>query len=145
MALEKLLANNLVQKKTVKRKRVGRWTGSGNGNYSGKGLKGQNARSGGGVGNLFEGGQTVFYRKLPKYKGIKPKLKNIEVVNLQDLNVFDEGVAVDKNLLKEKGLIRTTDSVVKILAKGKLEKKLTVTDDIELFSKSAQAILKKAA
>ena len=122
--------------------RKGRGIGSGNGKTAGKGHKGQNARSGGGVALGFEGGQMPLWRRLPK-RGFK-NVNRVEyaVVNVSDLNKFDEGTVVTSALLKEVGLIGKEYHGVKILGKGKLEKKLTV--QAAKFSKSAEEAIKNA-
>ena len=109
------------------RKRVGRGVGSGLGKTSGKGHKGQNARSGGGVRPGFEGGQLPLFRRLPK-RGFKNALfkTRYAVINLSDLDKFEEGAVVTPELLKEMGLIKNQLDGVKVLAKGTLTKKLTV-------------------
>lgn len=109
------------------RNRVGRGTGSGNGKTSGKGHKGQKARSGYSRKAGFEGGQLPLYRRLPK-RGFSNALFKCEyaVINLSDLNRFDEGTVVTPELLKETGLLKKQLSGVKVLGNGKLEKKLTV-------------------
>ncbi len=116
--------------------RRGRGIGSGNGKTAGKGHKGQNARSGGGVALGFEGGQMPLWRRLPK-RGFK-NVDRIEyaVVNLEDLNRFKEGTVVNSALLIEEGLITKEYCGVKVLARGKLEKKLTV--QANRFSKAAE-------
>ena len=115
--------------------RKGRGIGSGNGKTAGKGHKGQNARSGGGVALGFEGGQMPLWRRLPK-RGFK-NVNRVEyaVVNVEDLNRFKEGTVVNSALLKEAGLVGKEFSGVKVLGKGKLEVKLTV--QAAKFSKSA--------
>ena len=109
------------------RKRVGRGIGSGLGKTSGRGHKGQNARSGGGVRPGFEGGQLPLFRRLPK-RGFKNALFKVRyaVINLSDLDKFEEGAVVTPELLHEMGLIKQSLDGVKVLAKGKLTKKLTV-------------------
>jgi len=109
------------------RKRVGRGVGSGLGKTSGKGHKGQNARSGGGVRPGFEGGQLPLFRRLPK-RGFKNALfrTRYAVINLSDLEKFDEGAVVTPELLKEMGLIKKQLDGVKVLGNGTLTKKLTV-------------------
>ena len=116
--------------------RRGRGIGSGNGKTAGKGHKGQNARSGGGVALGFEGGQMPLWRRLPK-RGFK-NVNRVEyaVVNVSDLNRFKEGTVVNSALLKEAGLVGKEFSGVKVLGKGKLEVKLTV--QAAKFSKSAE-------
>lgn len=109
------------------RKRVGRGTGSGLGKTSGKGHKGQNARSGGGVRIGFEGGQLPLFRRLPKRGFSNAKFKiRYAVINLSDLEKFAEGTEVTPALLKEMGIVKNTLDGVKVLANGKLTKKLTV-------------------
>ena len=122
--------------------RKGRGIGSGNGKTAGKGHKGQNARSGGGVALGFEGGQMPLWRRLPK-RGFKNVNRVMyAVVNVEDLNKFDEGTVVNSALLKEVGLIGKEYDGVKVLGKGKLEKKLTV--QAAKFSKSAEEAIKNA-
>lgn len=109
------------------RKRVGRGTGSGLGKTSGKGHKGQNARSGGGVRVGFEGGQLPLFRRLPKRGFSNAKFKiRYAVINLSDLEKFAEGTEVTPALLKEMGIVKNTLDGVKVLGNGKLTKKLTV-------------------
>lgn len=112
---------------TFTRKRVGRGIGSGLGKTSGKGHKGQNARSGGGVRQGFEGGQLPLFRRLPK-RGFTNAMFKTEytVINLSDLNKFEDGATVSPELLKEMGLVRKQLDGVKVLGNGKLEKKLVV-------------------
>ena len=109
------------------RKRVGRGPGSGSGKTSGKGHKGQNARSGGGVRPGFEGGQLPLYRRLSKrgFNNYEFSI-NYATVNVGDLERFDEGTVVTKELLIETGLVRKELDGVKILGNGNLTKKLTV-------------------
>ena len=116
--------------------RKGRGIGSGNGKTAGKGHKGQNARSGGGVALGFEGGQMPLWRRLPK-RGFK-NVNRVEyaVVNVSDLNRFKEGTVVNPAMLKEAGLVGKEYCGVKVLGKGKLEVKLTV--QAAKFSKSAE-------
>lgn len=109
------------------RKRVGRGTGSGLGKTSGKGHKGQNARSGGGVRVGFEGGQLPLFRRLPKRGFSNAKFKiRYAVINLSDLDKFAEGTKVTPELLKEMGVIKNSLDGIKVLGNGKLTKKLTV-------------------
>jgi large subunit ribosomal protein L15 len=107
-------------------KRVGRGIGSGLGKTSGKGHKGQKARSGGGKGPAFEGGQTPLQRRLPKrgFKNINRKVW--AEVNLDRLNEFADGTEVTPELLITNGLIKKVYDGVKVLGRGELEKKLTV-------------------
>ena len=112
----------------VKGFRKGRGPGSGNGKTAGKGHKGQNARSGGGVRPGFEGGQLPLYRKLPK-RGFKNVLfgKQYTVVNVESFNKFNDGDVVDSALLLAKGIISDlAKDGLKVLGEGELTKKLTV-------------------
>lgn len=108
-------------------RRVGRGVGSGLGKTSGKGHKGQNARSGGGVGPTFEGGQLPLFKRLPK-RGFSNARFKVEyaVINLSDLNKFDNGAEITPDLLKEMGLVKNQLDGIKILGNGTLEKKLVV-------------------
>jgi len=116
--------------------RKGRGPGSGNGKTAGKGHKGQNARSGGGVRVGFEGGQFPLYRQLPK-RGFKNKFATVyAIVNVNSLNVFEEGTVVDAAALIEKGLVKKLYDGVKVLGRGELTKKLTVKATV--FSASAK-------
>ena len=109
------------------RNRVGRGTSSGNGKTSGKGHKGQKARSGYSRKAGFEGGQLPLYRRLPKRGFSNAKFKvEYAVVNLSDLNKFEEGTTVTPELLKETGIVKKQLSGIKVLGNGSLEKKLTV-------------------
>ena len=117
-------------------KRIGRGQGSGTGKTAGKGHKGQNARSGGGVAIGFEGGQTPAYKRFPKRGFTNFTRKEYAVVNVKDLNRFEEGVTVDTEALKAAGLVKKELDGVKILGEGDLEKTLTVK--VNKISKSAQ-------
>lgn len=119
-----------------KRKIVGRGPGSGLGKTSGKGHKGQNARSGGGVNPVFEGGQLPLYRRLPKrgFSNYEFKVR-YATINVEDLNIFEEGTLVTPALLKEVGLVKKQLDGIKVLGNGTLTKKLTV--QAHKFSKSA--------
>lgn len=109
------------------RKRVGRGAGSGLGKTSGKGHKGQNARSGGGVRAGFEGGQLPLFRRLSKRGFNNYNFRTVyAIVNVEDLNRFDDGTIVTKELLIESGLVKKELDGIKILGNGSLEKKLTV-------------------
>jgi large subunit ribosomal protein L15 len=126
-------------KKTAKR--VGRGPGSGLGKTSGKGEKGQNSRSGGGTRLGFEGGQLPIYRRIPKRGFNNVNTIKYAVVNLEDLNVFEDGTVVTPTLLVEKGIVRKELHGVKVLARGELSKKLTVK--AHKFSQTAsEAIVK---
>ena len=119
------------------RKRVGRGAGSGLGGTSGKGHKGQNARSGGGVRPGFEGGQLPLYRRLPK-RGFNNRFgKTYTIVNLETLNCFEDGTVVDAALLLSTGVVSAVAcDGIKVLGRGELVKKLTVKAAV--FSASAQ-------
>ena len=109
------------------RKRRGRGPSSGNGKTAGKGHKGQNARSGGGVRPGFEGGQLPLYRRLSKRGFNNYNFRTVyATVNVSDLERFDEGTVVTVELLKEVGLVKKELDGVKVLGNGNLSKKLTV-------------------
>jgi large subunit ribosomal protein L15 len=124
------------------RKRLGRGIGSGQGKTAGKGHKGQNARSGGGVRLGFEGGQTPLYRRLPKRGFTNFSRKEYAVVNLDALNRFAEGTEVTPELLIETGVVSNEKAGIKILAKGNVEKKLTVK--AHKFSSAAKEAIEAA-
>ena len=124
------------------RNRVGRGIGSGNGKTSGRGQKGQKARSGGGVRPGFEGGQNPLFRRIPKRGFNNVNRKEYAVVNLTDLNKFEDGTVVSPALLLETKVIKKGLSGVKVLANGKLEKKLTV--QAHKFSSSAKDAIEAA-
>ena len=121
------------------RNRVGRGTSSGNGKTAGRGQKGQKARSGGKVRLGFEGGQTPLFRRMPKRGFLNVNAKEYALVNLDQLNVFEDGTEVTPVVLKEDGIIRAEKSGVKVLGNGELTKKLTVK--AAKFSKSAEAAI----
>ena len=109
------------------RKRVGRGNASGHGTFSCRGMKGQSARSGGRRRPGFEGGQTPYLRKMPKLKGFKnPNHVDYQVINVEALNIFEDGTTVDQKLLLEKNLVSKKTLPVKLLSHGELEKKLTI-------------------
>ena len=120
-----------------KKKRVGRGESSGWGKTAGRGHKGQNARSGGGVPPDFEGGQMPLKRRLPKF-GFSNALfrKEYAEVNVEKLNRFEDGTVVDPELLMKTGIVKKLKDGVKILGKGELKKKLTVK--AHKFSESAK-------
>ncbi|MEH7235936.1 50S ribosomal protein L15 [Bacillus sp. JJ1562] len=124
------------------RNRVGRGTGSGNGKTSGKGHKGQNARSGGGVRPGFEGGQTPLFQRLPKRGFTNINRKDFTIVNLETLNRFEDGTEVTPELLIETGVVSKVNAGIKILGKGTLDKKLTVR--AHKFSSTAQQAIEAA-
>ena len=123
-------------------KRLGRGQGSGQGKTAGKGHKGQNARSGGGVAIGFEGGQTPIYKTLPK-RGFTNFTRRVYApVNLDVLNKFEDGATVTPEILHEAKIVKKTYDGIKILGGGKLEKKLTVK--CHKISNSAKEAIEKA-
>ena len=117
--------------------RKGRGAGSGNGKTAGKGHKGQNARSGGGVRPGFEGGQLPLYRKLPKRGFNNARFgKKYAVINVQSLNKFNDGDVVDSAALLNMGIINNVNDGVKVLGEGEITKNLTVKAAV--FSASAK-------
>jgi large subunit ribosomal protein L15 len=127
---------------TKTRKRVGRGQGSGLGKTSGRGHGGQKSRSGGGVRPGFEGGQMPLHRRLPKRGFTNIFKKEFAEVNVDKLNIFENGEVVTPNELKNKGIINKVYDGVKILGTGDLEKKLTVK--AHKFSKSAEEKIQAA-
>ncbi len=128
---------------TKTRKRVGRGPGSGLGKTSGKGHKGQNARSGGGVRPGFEGGQLPLFRRLPKRGFTNAMFKTrYAVINLSDLNKFDNGAEVTPEILKNMGIVKNLQDGIKVLGNGTLEKKLTVKAN--KFSLKAKEAIEKS-
>ncbi len=123
-------------------KRVGRGHGSGNGKTAGKGHKGQNARSGGGVRPGFEGGQMPMTRRIPKRGFNNIFAVRYETVNVCDLEKFVDGTVVDAELLKASGLVKKTQNGIKILGNGELSRNLTVKANA--FSASAKEKIEKA-
>ena len=122
--------------------RKGRGTGSGNGKTAGKGHKGQNARSGGGVRPGFEGGQNPLYRRLPK-RGFHNRFSTqYAIINVETLNKFEDGAVVDINTLLAEGIIRKAYSGLKVLGDGEISKKITVKAAI--FSASAKEKIEAA-
>ncbi|MBY0584013.1 50S ribosomal protein L15 [Murdochiella massiliensis] len=129
---------------TKERKRVGRGHSSGWGKFAGRGRDGQNSRSGGGVRPGFEGGQMPLFRTLPKRGFHNPFSKQYAVVNLDDLNRFEDGAVINAETLVEAGVIRQNELVdgLKVLGNGELEKKFTV--QATKFSKSAEEKIQAA-
>lgn len=123
-------------------KRKGRGPGSGNGKTAGRGHKGQNARSGGGVRPGFEGGQMPLYRRLPKRGFTNIFAKEYVEINISELNKFDDGTVVDSALLKESGVISKIRDGVVVMGRGEITKKLTVK--AARFTKSASAKIEAA-
>lgn len=126
-----------------RRKRLGSGESSGKGKTSGKGHKGQKARSGGSIRLGFEGGQMPLIRRLPKrgFNNAAFKLR-YAIVNLDDLNDFADGTAVDEAILRKEGLVRGTIDGVKILARGEITKKLTISG--AKFSEAAKRKIEAA-
>ena len=128
---------------THAKKRVGRGSGSGLGKTSGRGQKGQKARSGGSINPVFEGGQLPLYRRIPKRGFSNAKFKTrYAVINLGQLNVFEDGTVVTPALLKDTGIIKNQLDGIKVLGTGKLEKKITI--QASKFSVSAEEKIKEA-
>ena len=122
--------------------RKGRGPGSGNGKTAGKGHKGQNARSGGGVRPGFEGGQLPLYRKLPKRGFTNIFATKYAIVNVEKLNAFEDGAVVDVNALLEKKIIRKELDGLKVLGGGEITKKVTVKANV--FSATAKEKIEAA-
>ena len=139
MKLEELKYNEGARHAT---KRLGRGQGSGQGKTAGKGHKGQNARSGGGVAIGFEGGQTPIFKTLPKRGFTNINRLEYAIVNLSDLNKFDNGTDVNFEVLKQAGIVKKKLNGLKVLGNGKLEKKVNVT--CNKISESAKAAIEKA-
>ncbi|HEY4715712.1 MAG TPA: 50S ribosomal protein L15 [bacterium] len=127
---------------TKKNKRVARGPGSGHGKTSTRGHKGQNSRTGGGVGPLFEGGQMPLIRRLPKIGFVNIFRKEYAIVNIDELNRFNNGTIVDPVLLKKEGVIKNRSVLLKILGNGELKKSLTVKAN--KFSESAKKKIEAA-
>lgn len=124
------------------RKRVGRGIGTGTGKTAGRGHKGQNARSGGGVRPGFEGGQNPIIRRLPKRGFTNINRKEYAIINLNDLNRFAEGTEVSPETLIKSGVVKNRKHGIKILGDGELKVKLTVKAD--KFSESAMKKIEEA-
>ena len=124
------------------KKRVGRGDSSGHGSFSTRGVKGQNSRTGGGVRTSFEGGQTPLVRRIPKFRGFKnPTRVPFQVINLSDLNRFNDGDTIDTEVLRKLKIIKDKGIPVKVLGDGELTKKLTVK--VDACSKSAKEKIEK--
>lgn len=136
----------LIDLKPAKRKskkRLGRGEGSGHGSYSTRGMKGQGSRAGGPKRPGFEGGQMPFIQKIPKLKGFKSKVHtDYQVVNLSDLNDFDNGMEITKEMLIKKNLISKKNLPVKLLADGQFTKK-NLKIKLDKISAKAKEILEK--
>ena len=140
MKLNELMQNNGAR---TERRRVGRGPGSGLGKTSGKGEKGQKARSGVSIPATFEGGQLPLYRRLPKrgFSNAQFKIKYV-IINVCDLNRFDDGAVVTPEILHDAGLLKNQLDGVKVLGNGTLEKKLTIK--AHKFSKEAVNKIEKS-
>ena len=140
MKLNELMQNNGAR---TERRRVGRGPGSGLGKTSGKGEKGQKARSGVSIPATFEGGQLPLYRRLPKrgFSNAQFKIKYY-IINVCDLNRFDDGAVVTPEILHDAGLLKNQLDGVKVLGNGTLEKKLTIK--AHKFSKEAVNKIEKS-
>lgn len=129
----------LRSKSKKSRKRLGRGTGSGHGTFCGRGVKGQNARAGGTRRPGFEGGQTPLSRKMPKLRGFRnPNQKTYSIINVGQLNIFENNAKVDLEALYNKKLLAKKGYPVKLLSGGELEKSLEIT----VHKASATAIKK---
>jgi large subunit ribosomal protein L15 len=124
------------------RKRLGRGESSGTGKTAGRGMKGQHSRTGSGYSPTFEGGQMPLYRRLPKYGFKNPNRTEFAPVNVEQLNRFEDGSEINQTVLRKSGLVNGKCCLVKILGKGTLERKLTVTANA--FSASAKAKIEAA-
>jgi large subunit ribosomal protein L15 len=124
------------------KKRVGRGTSSGTGRSAGRGMRGQNARTGGGVRMGFEGGQTPLFKRLPKRGFTNFFRKEYATVNVNELNAYAADTVINPELLLKDGLIKQVLNGVKVLGKGTLNVKLTV--QAHKFSESAQKIIEAA-
>ena len=122
--------------------RKGRGPGSGNGKTAGKGHKGQNARSGGGVRPGFEGGQLPLYRKLPKRGFYNRFATQYAVVNVSTLAKFEDGAVVDLEILRSCGIVKTNETKLKVLGNGEIANKITVKAAV--FSASAKEKIEAA-
>ncbi|MBR6523053.1 MAG: 50S ribosomal protein L15 [Clostridia bacterium] len=127
---------------TKEAKRKGRGHGSGNGKTAGKGHKGQNARSGGGVRPGFEGGQMPLYRRLPKRGFTNIFAKTYTEVKVSALNIFEDGAEVTAQALKDAGVIKKINDGITVLGNGEITKKLTVK--AAKFTQSAKAKIEAA-
>src|SRR5687768_2796684 len=136
--------SNLKPKKGARhaKKRLGRGPGSGHGKTAGRGEKGQKSRSGYSGKRGFEGGQMPLHRRIPKRGFTNIFKKDYAVVNVSDLERFDNGATIDETALRQAGLVKGQHDGVKVLGDGELSKKLTVS--ATKFSKSAKETIEKA-
>ena len=139
----KSLANLTPAKGSNKnKKRLGRGAGSGLGKTAGKGHKGQKARKGGKVPAGFEGGQMPLYRRLPKRGFKNPFRVEYNAINLDSLNKFDAGSTITPEVLEKAGMIKKPGRPIKLLARGELDRSLTIS--LHKFSASARSAVEKA-
>lgn len=138
----KLEALQPVQGATHYKKRLGRGTSSGVGRTSGRGTKGQNSRTGGGVRLGFEGGQTPLFKRLPKRGFTNHFRVEYAVINVSELNTYAESTVVTPELLLKDGKIKSVEKGIKVLGNGSLNVKLTV--QAHKFSSSAKSIIEAA-
>ena len=139
----KLHSLKVTEGSKTERRRIGRGTSSGMGKTSGKGHKGQKARAGYSRKAGFEGGQLPLYRRIPKRGFKNAKFRTVyATINVEDLNVFEDGTVVTPALLKDTGLLKKQLDGVKVLGNGKLEKKITI--QASKFSASALEKIKEA-
>ncbi|PKL00195.1 MAG: 50S ribosomal protein L15 [Tenericutes bacterium HGW-Tenericutes-1] len=138
----KLEALQPVQGATHYKKRLGRGTSSGVGRSAGRGMRGQNSRTGGGVRLGFEGGQTPFFKRLPKRGFTNHFRVEYAVINVSELNTYAESTVVTPELLLKDGKIKSVEKGIKVLGNGSLNVKLTV--QAHKFSSSAKAIIEAA-
>jgi len=138
----KLQALQPVQGATHYKKRLGRGTSSGVGRSAGRGMRGQNSRTGGGVRLGFEGGQTPFFKRLPKRGFTNHFRVEYAVINVSELNTYAEGTVVTPELLIKDGKIKSVEKGIKVLGNGSLNIKLTV--QAHKFSSSAKSIIEAA-
>jgi large subunit ribosomal protein L15 len=124
------------------RKRVGRGVASGSGKTAGRGTKGHNSRSGGGVRPGFEGGQMPIHRRLPKRGFTNIFRKQIHVINIRDLARFESGSVIDETVLAEAGLVKNKRDGIKLLGQGSIDYPLTVK--LDGVSKSAREKIEAA-
>ncbi len=143
MQLHEVQPNKGARKSRIRR---GRGDASGYGSFSGRGCKGQNARSGGGVKAGFEGGQTPLWKRMPKLKGFKnPNRVPFLAVNLLKIEkLYSDGETVNEMTLLEKGIISSTKSPIKILSSGELTKKLTF-ENVAFSAKSKEKVEKSGS
>ena len=131
------------EKARKNRKRVGRGDSSGNGSFSGRGMKGQKSRSGKPLRPGFEGGQLPIIKGLPMKRGFNNIFKTqYSIVNVSDLQIFPEGTEISSKTLFEQGLISTLRHPVKVLGNGELSNKITI--EATKFTKTALAKLQKS-